>query len=234
MSLTVTLEVREATSMNAYVATPQGNGPFPAVILFQEAFGVNEHIKDVAGRIAAEGYVVIAPELFHRTAPAGYTAAYDDFPAVMPHFQALTTEKLADDAQAAYDWLLKQDNVRKDRIGCIGFCLGGRTSFIANSVLPLAASVSFYGGGAHTVADKASTLHGPQLFFWGGKDQHIKPEHIQEVTDAVQAAGKDYINVVISYADHGFFCDKRPSYNADAAKEAWAMTLAFFSNKLKS
>ena len=218
--------------MNAYVSAPEGNGTFPAVILFQEAYGVNGHIKNVADRVAGEGYVVIAPELFHRTAPAGFVAPYGDFSVVMPHFQALTTEMLVDDSYACYDWLVTQPNVKKDKIGSIGFCLGGRVSFIANSALKLAAAVSFYGGGMHAIADRAASLSGPQLMFWGGKDQHIKPEHVQTVVETLISNEKDYINVVISSADHAFFCDERPSYNADAAKEAWGMTLAFFKNKL--
>lgn len=232
MSQIVTLAVKDANDMNAFVATPAGEGPFAAVILFQEAFGVNEHIRDVAHRIAALGYLTIAPELFHRTAPPGFEASYNDFPAVMPHFQALDTEALVNDATAAYEWLKKQDNVIFDKIGCIGFCLGGRVAFIANSALPLAAAVSYYGGYTHAVADRAATLHGPHLFFWGGKDTHILPEHVQTVTDAVKHAGKDYINVVISYADHAFFCDARASYHAEAAREAWGITTAFFKNKL--
>lgn len=232
MTNTITLNVKDAPPMNAYVAMPAGSGPFPAIMVFQEAFGVNHHIRNVADRIAAEGYVAIAPELFHRTAPAGFEAGYDEFPKIMPHMQALTTEQLIDDVQATYDWLCSQDSVQKDKIGCIGFCMGGRVSFIANSAFPLSASVSFYGGGMHTLTNRAATLHAPQLLFWGGKDQHIKPEFIQEVIDALKKEEKPYINVVISYADHGFFCDARPAYHPEAAKEAWGMTQAFFKNKL--
>ena len=228
----VTLDVKDAPEMNAYVATPWGNGPFPAVMLFQEAYGVNNHIRNVAKRIAAEGYRVIAPELFHRTAPAGFEAPYGNFDAVMPHFQAMTTENIVNDVTATYQWLTTQGRVLKNRIGAIGFCLGGRVSFIANTAVPLAAAISFYGGGMHEVADRAATLHGPQLLFWGGKDQHIKPENVQTVTDALKAAGKDYVNVVFSYADHAFFCDERPSYHAQATLEAWGMTKSFFKNKL--
>ena len=219
--------------MNAYVSTPWGTGPFPAVMVFQEAYGVNHHIKNVADRMAAEGYLAIAPELFHRTAPAGFESPYGDFAAVMPHFQALTTEGMINDVKATFDWLAGQSNVIKNKIGCIGFCMGGRVSFIANSAVPLAASVAFYGGGMHAVVDLAATLHAPQLMFWGGKDQHIKPEHVQTVIDAIKAAGKDYINVEISYADHAFFCDERPSYHPQAALESWGMTKAFLKNKLK-
>ena len=232
MSRIITLSVRNANEMDAYVARPWGHGPFPAVMLFQEAYGVNNHIRKLADKIAGEGYLVVAPELFHRTAPAGFEAPYGDFSAVMPHYQAMTTELIIDDVQATYDWLAAQDNVLKKKIGCIGFCLGGRVAFIANSAVPLAASISFYGGGTHAVADLAANLHGPQLMFWGGKDQHIKPEHVQTVVDALKKAEKDYINVEISYADHAFFCDERPSYHPQASLEAWGMTKAFLKNKL--
>jgi carboxymethylenebutenolidase len=232
VSKTITLAVKGANAMNAYVAFPEGQGPFPAIMVFQEAYGVNHHMRNVTDRIAKEGYIAIAPELFHRTAPAGFDADYGNFSAVMPHFQALTTEALDGDVQATYDWLVTQDNVRKDKIGSIGFCLGGRVSFIANSCVHLAAAVSFYGGGMHTLTDRVAKVSAPQLMFWGGKDQHIKAADIQVITDAFKNEEKDYINVVISYADHAFFCDERPAYHPQAAKEAWGMTKEFFKNKL--
>jgi carboxymethylenebutenolidase len=228
----ITVSVKDASPMNAYVAMPEGSGPFPAVMVFQEAFGVNHAIRNVADSLAKEGYLAVAPELFHRTAEPGFESGYGDFAAVMPHFQAMNTENIVNDVQATYDWLMAQDNVKKDKIGCMGFCLGGRVSFIANSAVKLAASVSFYGGGMHTIADLAATLGAPQLLFWGGRDTHIKPEHVQAVTDALAKYDKDYVNVVISYADHAFFNEERPSYHPDAAKEAWGMTKVFFKNKL--
>ena len=100
----VTLAVSDNTSMNAYVSRPEGDGPFPGMILFQEAFGVNHHIRSVADRMAKEWqYVVIAPELFHRTAP-GLQAGYDDYPSIAPHMEALTIEGLEADARAAYNF----------------------------------------------------------------------------------------------------------------------------------
>jgi carboxymethylenebutenolidase len=115
-------------------------------------------------------------------------------------------------------------------MGSVGFCLGGRVSFLANAVLPLSAAVSYYGGYLDKLVDLAPQLHAHQLFFWGGRDQHIPKETIIKVISAVEAAGK---NVVISDADHAFSCDERPAYNPMAAKEAWAHTIAFFSNRLK-
>ncbi|ALW86961.1 hypothetical protein AUC43_18885 [Hymenobacter sedentarius] len=229
----VTLTVADGTKMRAYTAFPSTNGPVPGIILLQEAFGVNHHIRSVADRLAKAGYAVVAPELFHRTAKPGLEIAYSDFAkGAMPHYNAINNKDLAADLQASYEWLQTQDQVNSDKIGSIGFCMGGRVSFLANAVLPLAAAVSYYGGGTHTIKNQAADLHGPHLFFWGGLDAHITKEHIAEVTDAVDAAGKPYINTVISYADHGFNCDERPSYNAEAAAEAWALTLAFFGEKL--
>ncbi|WP_045689726.1 dienelactone hydrolase family protein [Hymenobacter sp. AT01-02] len=229
----VALTASDNTHLQAYTVMPATAGPHPGIILLQEAFGVNGHIRNVADRLAAAGYAVVAPELFHRTAAPGLEIPYNDFPSAMPHFSAITPEGLAADVQAAYDWLQAQDNVT-DKIGSIGFCLGGRVSFLANAVLPLAAGVSYYGGGTHLLKDRAPDLHGPHLFFWGGLDQHISKEQVAEVTAAVDAAGKPYINTVISYADHGFHCDERPSYHPQAAAEAWALTLAFFQEKLRS
>jgi carboxymethylenebutenolidase len=228
----ITLAIADGTQAQAYTAFPAGAGPRPGIILLQEAFGVNAHIRAVADRLAAAGYVVVAPELFHRTAAPGFEVAYNDFPSAAPHFAGLTVEGLTTDVQAAHAWLQAQPNVLKDKIGSIGFCLGGRVSFLANAVLPLAASVSYYGGGTHLLKDRAPDLHAPHLFFWGGRDTHISKENVAEVIAAVEAAGKPHINTVISYAEHGFNCDARPSYNADAAAEAWALTLAFFQQKL--
>ncbi|WP_210517737.1 dienelactone hydrolase family protein [Hymenobacter terricola] len=228
----VTLAVADGTEMRAYMAFPASTGPVPGIILLQEAFGVNQHIRSVADRLAAAGYAVVAPELFHRTAAPGLEISYSDFPSAAPHFQGITVEGLTADLQAAHAWLTTQPLVMADKIGSIGFCLGGRVSFLANAVLPLAAAVSYYGGGTHTIKDHAKDLHAPHLFFWGGLDAHISKAQITEVIEAVEAAQKPYINTVISYADHGFNCDERPSYNAAAAGEAWALTLAFFKEKL--
>ncbi|WP_210486111.1 dienelactone hydrolase family protein [Rufibacter aurantiacus] len=229
----ITLQVADGTPMEAYVVLPEGAGPFPAIIVLQEAFGVNGHIRSIADRLCGEGYAVIAPDLFHRTAKR-VEISYSDFASAMPHYQAITKEGLTADLQASFDWLQQQPSVQPDKIGSIGFCLGGRVSFIANTVLPLAAAVSYYGGGLDTLASEASKLHGPHLFFWGGKDAHIPQEKIDTIINAVKEAGKDYINTVISYADHGFHCDERASYHPLAAKEAWATTLAFFANRLKA
>jgi carboxymethylenebutenolidase len=222
------LSVADGTRMAAYVARPEQDGPHPALLLFQEAFGVNHHIRNVTDRFAAEGYVVIAPELFHRTAPSGFEGSYADFPAVMPHAKAVTTETAELDLRSAYEWLSSNAQVRSNEISSVGFCMGGRVSFIANSVVPLRAAVSFYGGGiVPRLLDRAAKLQAPSLLIWGGLDKHITPEHRTAVAEALSAERKIYVNVEFSGADHGFFCDERASYEPRSARQAWALTLEF-------
>jgi len=223
----VELAVTDGTKMAAYVARPEQSGPHPGLLVFQEAFGVNHHIRNVSERFAAEGYVAIAPELFHRTAQ-GFEGSYTDFPAVMPHLQAVTTETAESDLRSAYEWLSSNAQVKAKEISSVGFCMGGRVSFLANSVVSLRGAVSFYGGGIATgLLDRASKLQAPSLFIWGELDKHITPEHRRAVTDALSAQKKHYVNAEFSRADHGFFCDERASYEPHSARQAWALTLEF-------
>jgi carboxymethylenebutenolidase len=222
----VELAVADGTRMGAYVARPKAGGPHPGLLVFQEAFGVNHHIRNVAERFAAEGYVAIAPELFHRTAPPGFEGSYTDFPAVMPHVQAVTTETAEADVRSTYDWL--RSSAKANEISSVGFCMGGRVSFIANSIVALRAAVSFYGGGiAPGLLDRTAKLQAPSLFIWGGMDKHITPEKRRAVTDALSAEKKIYVNAEFSRADHGFFCDERAAYEPHSARQAWALTLEF-------
>lgn len=222
------------SDMNTYIARPEAKNA-PGIIVFQEAFGVNDHIKDVARRLAEQGYLAVAPELFHRTTPPGFTAGYGDYTVIVPHLQAVTTETLTADARVVYEWLMKDSHVDREHIGAIGFCLGGRSSFVANATLPLKAAVSFYGGGiTANLLDLAKDEQGPILFFWGGLDKHILPEHRNAIAEAMTKAQKPFINVELSDADHGFFNEEKPVYNPNAAKHAWALTLSFLSANLKS
>jgi len=214
--------------MAAYGARPSAAGRHPGLIVFQEAFGVNSHIRNVTERFAAQGYVAMAPELFHRTAPAGFEADYKDFPSLMPHYQAVTDEAAQADIRAVYDWLSSSPNVKADQISSVGFCLGGKISYLANSVVPLRSAVSFYGGGiAQTLLARTSQLHGPTLLIWAGLDRHITAEHRKAVADALNSQNKTYVNVEFSKANHGFFCDERDAYEPQAARQAWALTLEF-------
>lgn len=224
----IELTVAGTRPMGAYASRPAGAGPHPGVIVFQEAYGVNSHIRNVTDRFAAQGYVAIAPELFHRTAPPGFEGKYGDFPSVQPHYQAITPDAAEADVRTTYDWLHANSHVITDRISCVGFCMGGRVAFLANSVVPLRCAASFYGGGiAQNLLDRAATQHGPILLFWGGLDKNITVEHRRSVVDALSTKKKPYVNVEFSNADHGFFCDERAAYEPNAARQSWALTLEF-------
>ena len=229
----VTIPVAGAPEMRMFVARPAGEGPHRAIIVMQEAFGVNSHIRDVTSRFAREGFLAVAPELYHRTG-TGVEGRYDAFRAMQQHFGALTTEGILADAKAAYQWIVSQPDVDAARVVATGYCLGGRASFLANSSLPLAAAVSYYAGGMPSVLDRVGGVHGPHTFFWGGRDKHITAEQKQAVVDAFTNEEKTFTNVEFSQADHGFFCDQRSSYQPNAAREAWARTLAFLGDYTRS
>jgi carboxymethylenebutenolidase len=227
----VNLQVSDGTTMRGYVAKPLDIRPHAAMMVFQEAFGVNPHIRDITERFSRLGYLSIAPELFHRTGP-GFEGSYADFPGTMPHFGALKDDQLAVDIQASYDWLQKSFG-KPVPTGAVGYCVGGRITTLAAMTVPIACGIAYYGGGTApggmfpALTPRFGELKAPMMFFWGGLDQHIGSDAVRVVEDAAKAAHKTYTNVVFSYADHGFFCDARASYNKSAAKQAWALTLEF-------
>ena len=228
----VRIEVADGTTMEGYLARPATGGPHPGLLLLQEIFGVNEHIRDLAGRFAREGYAVLAPDLFHRQAP-GHDAGYQDIPASIAIAMKYTGEQSEADLRAAHAHLRGRAGVQADRIGAIGYCMGGRLAFVANAVAPLAAAVSYYGGGIAT--DKmqyAEQLSGPMLFVWAGLDHYIPAEQHIALSAALRKLQKPFVSVEFSSVNHGFFCDARADYNAAAAAQVWPLTLAFLRSHL--
>jgi carboxymethylenebutenolidase len=221
----IELRADDGTTLRAFVAKPDGQAT-RGLLVFQEAFGVNAHIRDVTERFAAEGFVAISPELFHRTAP-GFECGYPDFALAMPHLQAITEQGLDADVRAAFGWL-EQEGVGGNS-AAVGYCVGGRVAFVANSAVPLKAAASYYGGRIPPLIGRAPKLSGPMLFFWGGQDHHIPEADRQAVVAGVRDAGKVFVNVIFSDADHGFFCDARASYHPAAAAQAWSLTKTFLN-----
>jgi carboxymethylenebutenolidase len=147
--------------------------------------------------------------------------------------RALSDNGMAADLRAAHAWLTANGGGADFPVAAVGFCMGGRAAILAGLTVPVACAVSFYGGGIAPnpnnpgLLNRIGELRAPALLFWGGRDQHIGPDQVRDVTDALRQAGKNYINVEISAADHGFFCDARSSYNPVAAAQAWPLTVAF-------
>jgi carboxymethylenebutenolidase len=229
---TIPLDVADGSAMSAYVSRPSTDGKHPAILVFMEALGVNSQIRGVADRYAREGFVAIAPDLFHRTRP-GYEAAAIVMDEIMPMINSMTAEGMIADVSAAHAWLSKQSDVAPNSIAAVGFCLGGRAAFLANAELPLAAAISYYGGRiAPALLDYARRLHAPHLFFWGGIDAGIPPEQRRTVVDALRSAGKKFVDVEFSDANHAFFNEQVDRYNAPAARQSWALSLAFLNENL--
>jgi len=225
----VELAVADGSIMRAWYTRPAQSTDHPGLMVFQEAFGVNSHIRSVADRFAEAGYAVIAPELYHRSAP-DFEGKYDDIAPSIALARQLKPENLEHDVRATYDFLHQSAG---DRIVCVGFCMGGRVSFVANVTVPVKAAVSYYGGGLADLITRASNCSAPMLFFWGEQDQHIPSEQRQKVAEGMRESRHQSVQVTFSDAGHAFFNDQRPSYNAAASKLAWDLTLSFFEQNLK-
>jgi carboxymethylenebutenolidase len=225
----ITLPVADGSEMDAYVSRPDTSRSLPGLIVLQEAYGVNRHIRNIADRFAQQGYLAMAPELFHRTA-RGFEGDYNNFNSVTPHMRAMTLEGNEADLRASLEWLTKQKTIQTDNISSVGYCMGGRVSFLANATLPLHAACSYYGGGIAGLLNKVASLHAPMLFFWGELDRHIPPEQRNSITSALKTAGKRYVNVEFSQAGHGFNCDERSSFEPRASREAWTLLLDFLKS----
>jgi carboxymethylenebutenolidase len=229
---TVQLPVEDGTTMTAYVARHMKLHNPPGIMVFQDRYGVNDHFKDVAVRFAAEGFVAIVPELYHRSGN-DVKFAYGDHAGSDPLSALASPENLTVDARAAYTWLTTDGGVAKDRVASIGYCQGGRTTYIANATLPLAGAISYYGGnlGREPYASMVAKQHCPILMFWAGLDKHLKPEQRRAHADLLTAAGKEHRQVVFSLAEHGFFCNDRAEYHPESARESWALTLEYLRSR---
>jgi carboxymethylenebutenolidase len=220
--------------MRLFVVRPENVPHPPCIIVFQEAFGLNAHIRDVTGRIAALGYVAAAPELFHRTAP-GFEGDYADLGKSKPHMEALTSDRLEEDIRAVHQWLSQDKESDASRMAAVGFCMGGKAAFIANALLPLKAGVSFYGSSIPSVLPLyAHRQQGPLLLVWGGQDKHIDKIQRSDVSDVLQREGKRFVQLEFSHAGHGFFCEERETYDPDAARESWAILAFLLKDKLQA
>jgi carboxymethylenebutenolidase len=216
------LKAADGQAIPAYVAQPAGKAK-GGIVVIQEIFGVNSHIKSVADLYASQGYLAIAPAIFHRVKPnvdMGYTP--DDMAAGMAlkaATEALPAPGVMQDIQAAINYA-----AQAGKVGIVGFCYGGLLSWRAACELTgLSAAAPYYGGGVTTPDETRRKPKVPVLAHFGDKDKHISVESVQAFKKA-----QPEVEVHLYEADHGFNCDQRGSYNADATKLARERTLAFF------
>ena len=240
------VDVRTADgTMPVHLVVPEGEGPFAGVIVAMEAFGLNDHIKGVAERIAREGYVVAAPDFYYRSS-GDRVVGYDQLPKAIELMMALPGyDAVATDVKAAIDLVESQKEADRGRIGMTGFCMGGFLTFLSACRLPIEAAAPFYGGGIgrsmlppsaqrpHPPIEEAAGISGSMIVFYGDKDAFIPPEECALVRERLAALGKDADVIVYPGADHGFFCEERPSYHEAAAQDSWRRLLRLFDTKLR-
>jgi carboxymethylenebutenolidase len=220
-------------NMPAYRAMPATGGPFPTVLVIHEAWGVHEHIKDLCRRFAKLGYYAIAPELFARQ---GNAAAITDPAERGKLLASVPTEEAMSDIDATVVFAKASGKADIAKLAVTGFCWGGFATWMYAAHNPaLKAAVSWYGVDRKLTdlipqnpADVIPHLKCPVLALYGGQDQGITKEIIEKRAEACKAGGKTCEYKVYPDAQHGFNADYRPSYNADAAKDAWGLMLAWF------
>jgi carboxymethylenebutenolidase len=228
--------------IDGYLAQPTAVGVYPGIVVLQEIFGVNAHIRDVTERIAKLGYVAIAPALFQRQAP-GFETGYTPHDVELGRKYAWsqsTASQLLSDIQAAINYLKTFPHVKKDGFGCIGFCFGGHVAYLAATLSDIKATAAFYGagittrtpGGGKPTISRTKEIKGTIYTFFGNEDGSIPPEQVDEI--AAEFAKYNISHRVFRYdgSEHGFFCDRRASYNPKAAADAWQQVQQLFSQLL--
>lgn len=221
--------------MRVYAARPASPAD-RAVIVLQEAFGVNDHIQDIARRYAVQGFLAVAPDLFHRTGVG--TLDYQQHAEAMPLIGAIGADAIVTDVGAVLAHLDTAEGIPAGRVAVNGFCFGGRAAFTAATALPeLAAAVVFYGpgiaAGPHAVLDRAESIDTPLLLHVGAEDPTIPAEQVKAIDSALADAGVTFESYVYDDAGHAFACDARPHmYRVGPARLAWQRTHDFLARHL--
>ncbi len=217
MGKTVQLTAADGHTLDAYVAEPSGK-PRGAIVVIQEIFGVNSHVRAVADGYAKDGWLAVAPALYDRV-QRKYESGYsqDEIQAGVAVRGKIANEQALADTQAAIDYARQAG-----KVGIVGYCWGGTIAWLAASRLKgLAASVSYYGGGVPGLKDEKPRV--PTMFHFGKTDHSIPLDKAEEVAKAHPEVTTYYYD-----AGHGFNCDQRPSYDAASAKTARERSVAFF------
>lgn len=228
--------------IDAYQAQPLQSGTFPAIIVFQEVFGVNAHIRQVTERLAEAGYIAIAPSLYQRTAP-GFDLGYSDADLALGrrHKDLTTAAQLLADTEATIQYLQGLPNVAAGSLGCIGFCFGGHVAYLAATLPAIQATACFYGagiplftpGGGEPTLSRTPEIQGRLALFWGTQDPLIPLAE----ADTVEATLRQHQIPYQAFrypASHGFCCNHRASFDPEAAAAAWAEVFTLFATTFKN
>ncbi len=224
----VEFPAEDGTSLQGYLARPAGDGPAPVILVCHENRGLTEHIQDVARRLAKAGYVALAVDLLSRQ---GGTAAVgaDNVPGALGN---MPPEQFVQDFLAGWRSLQGQAFAQADRVGMVGFCFGGGVTWrVATQMPELRAAVPFYG--PHPPVEDVPQIQAAVLAIYAGRDQRINAG-IPAIEAAMQEHNKIYEKIIYPDVDHAFHNDTGARYNAEAARDAWARTLAWFEKYVRN
>jgi carboxymethylenebutenolidase len=224
----------ETTPLSVFEPAGDAKG---GLVVIQEIFGVNDHIEDVCRRLAAEGWLAVAPHLFHRSGDP--KLGYDAMDEGRAHAQELTADGVMEDVDAAIA-RIADAGIPLTRTGIVGFCMGGSVALVTAVRRELGAAVTFYGGGITegrfgfgALGDEAPALKVPWLGLYGDLDTAIPIEGVEELRIAAARSGQPTEIVRYPEAGHGFNCDQRASYHKPSATDAWRRMLEWFDHHLR-
>ena len=213
-------------SAQGYLAVPEGPGPHRAVVVIQEWWGLDEHIKDVARRFASAGYIALAPDLYH----GAVAEEPDDARRLVMDLQI---PEAAKEMVGAAAYLASRDDVMPKQVGAIGFCLGGSLALLLAASSPRVGAVASFYGGRQFAKEELAPITAPVLAIFGEADEGIPPERHAALDSTFNEMGLPHVVYVYPGAPHAFFNDARShSYRPEAAKDAWVRTLAWFDKYL--
>ena len=211
----------------AYVAQPDDDATHPGIVLIQEWWGIEPHIRDLAQRLAADGFVVAVPDLYH-----GKIATEPNDAQKMVMMIGSNIDHAAKEIIGALETVKAMPNVEPKKLGLMGFCVGGLMTFVVASRYPdLAAVVPFYPGGYNPSPQDVASVNAPVLAFYGRQDESVPMEQVQKIGQMFKEAGKDYTEKVYD-AGHAFLNPDHGMGNEQAAAEAWPLAVNFLKEKL--
>lgn len=226
----IELTAADGQHFKAWLAEPV-RGPGPGIVLIQEIFGVNAHIQAVAEQYAADGYTVLAPDVYWRQQP-GVQLGYDEagWAQAMALMQACKFTQVVRDLGDVLAQLRALPSC-SGKVAALGYCMGGRLAYHMAAETDVDAAVCYYGGGIHTALSEVARMRAPMLLHFAGSDAYIPPEAVDAVRRAF--AGKENASIELYPAvDHGFNCWDRSNYNQRAAALARGRTLQFLAEHL--
>jgi carboxymethylenebutenolidase len=213
-------------TVDGYLARPADNAAHPGVILIQEWWGIEPHIKEMAERLARQGYAVLAPDLYH-----GQVAQEPN--EAMKHMMALNRDAAVKEISKGIDYLQTQGNIAPNKVGVVGFCMGGHLAWTVaeREDGEIAAVAPFYAGYYQPTADDIKKVTAPVMVVWGEQDDSIPLEQRQRIVQLLQQEGQTYKALTYS-AGHAFMTDQHDAHDAAAAQAAWNELLSWFKQYL--